>query len=154
MYKATPYTGANVGMNITTPAGAKLGAVAIDQASVNKLNLGREAAGSFPKDVFELVQCGENTWTLRFKDGAIPVQLKASGKDKGKPVKNANGSYKAAANKTYSVKIELWAEGTYVKNADGSPKLEDGKIVPLYNGAKKPSAKTKPTPVTVKVNLK
>ena len=86
------------------------------------------------------MQSGANTWTVAYKDYALP-QMKP-GVNKGK------------LRSSYTLKLQVWAEGTYVTDASGKPLLEGGKIVPLKNGAKKPAAKTKPTIVTVKVNLK
>jgi len=69
---------------------------------------------------FELVRTGQNNWCIRFKDGEAPDWY---------------------GNTT--IKLELWAEGTY--------EIKDGKIAALMNGTKTAS---KPTIVSVKVNIK
>ena len=160
IYKGTPQTGADVGLSITTPKGAELGAVAVNQASVDKLNLGRAVPGGYAKDVFEVTRRGEGAYTLRLTDKTKPpVQLVASGTQKGTPVMS-NGAPKYAASKSYTVQIELWAKGTYLTDPAGNPvdkngalvSVSGGKLVPLKNA--NGAVKTKPTLVTVKVSLK
>ena len=153
IYKGTPQTGADIVLDITSPPGAEFGAAVINQASVDKLNLGWLQGAGVERDVFELTQSGKNKYTLSLTDKRnLPVQLVASGANKGKPVKNADGSDKIAASKSYTVQIELWAKGSYLTNSDGSPKFVEGKLVPLKNEAG--AAKTGPTLVTVKIDLK
>jgi len=77
---------------------------------------------------FELVQTGENAWTIRFEGKQKPV------------LKNG-----AALKKSYNLKVELWAEGTYDLDAAGKP-------IPLTDA--KGAAKTKPGIMTVKVSLR
>ena len=135
LHKSTPYTGAALDLDIATPAGAKLGAVAIDPAGYAKLGF-KDGKG------LQLVQSGANTWVIAFDDYTLP-EMKPD--KKGKAVSLKSG---------YSLKIQLWAEGTYVTDAFGNPaKDAKGNIIPLYNTAKKPKAITKPTVVTVKVNI-
>jgi len=154
IYKGTPQTGADIVLDITSPPGAEFGAAVINQASVDKLNLGWLQGAGVERDVFELTQCGKNKYTLSLTDKRnLPVQLIASGANKGKPVKNADGTTnKVAASKSYAVQIELWAKGSYLTNSDGSPKYVEGAPVPLKNSTG--AAKTGPTLVTVKIDLK
>jgi len=70
---------------------------------------------------FELVRAGQNSWYIRFKGGEVPPAAKAS----------------------YTVKLELWAEGAYTLDNSGKPTA-------LVSGAKK----SKPTIVSVKVNVR
>jgi len=145
IYKGTPQAGADVEFGLTSPPGAELGVALINQASVDKLNLGRMDGGVYVKDVFELTLSGKNNYTLRLKDkAALPVQLPSD---------------KVAASKSYPVQIELWAKGTYLAdsfgnpiNALGNPIPPGGKPVPLKTASGAP--KTSPTLVTVKVDLK
>jgi hypothetical protein len=119
LYKGTPLAGEQITLNLTTPAGVKLGDVILNQKSVDALKLGSGG--------FKLERNGENSWVVKF-DGAPPMPLTGPAKP------------------SYTVKLELWAEGTYEPNPDGSFKdcLKDS------NG----NAKSKPTLVSLKVNVK
>ena len=125
LYKTTPLTGRAVGLDLKTPANARLGAVRINEASVDSMKFDN----SLPNNGFELRQSGKNEWTVYFKGGKAPVPADA------KPLKAS-----------YKLKIELWADGTYVKTPDGSFSdcLRDGKGNP----------KSKPRVVTIKVTIK
>jgi len=110
LYSHTPLAGESLGLSLTAPAGVKLKDVSVNQASVNKLNLRMStASGDFDpdrSDVFVLRRNGENTWTLHFTDGMVPVPV-----DKfGNRLKNKDGSWKAPAPR-YNIKLDLWAEG-------------------------------------------
>jgi len=125
LYKATPLTGQSVGLGLKTPANVKLGEVRLSEAGAAAFKFDT----TLPNSGFELKRSGENEWTIYFKAGKAPVR--ADGR-----TLNAN----------YNLKMELWAEGTYEKNPDGSFKdcLRDSAG----------NAKSKPRMVTVKVNIR
>jgi len=116
LYKANPLTGEAIGLKLTTPANVQLGKVEINAASVK----------AFRDEGFELKRSGENDWILYYKKGTIPELV--NGKKLGS---------------SYTVKLELWAVGTY--GLDSS-----GKAVALQAG----KAKSKPAMVSIKVNIK
>lgn len=126
LYRATPLTGEAITLNLTTPAGVLLGEVRINQSSVSAMN--------FATGGFKLERSGEDTWTILFNDGKAPT------------VTNPNTGASIALKPSYTLKLELWANGTYQQNPDGSFKdcLRDSKGNP----------KSKPTLVSVKVNIK
>jgi hypothetical protein len=122
LYAGAPLTGEAIDLNLITPPGVQLGAVCINQASVAAMKFN----STLPNNGFELQQSGANQWTIYFKGGKAPEAAK--------------GKLKAS----YTLKLELWAEGTYKdENNDGIPE-------PLTEGTKK----SKPTLVSVKVNIK
>lgn len=117
LYKATPLAGAQIDLDLLTPVNAVLGNAIISKQSMNTFKTGQG---------FILERSGEKSWVIKFEDtinGAIP----------------AKGTPKAS----YSLKLELWADGTYVEGVDGVP-------TPLIDGKKQ----SKPTVITVKVNVK
>jgi len=140
LYKTTPHTGSDVGLSLTAPAGANIGAVVIDKDSYAKLGF-KDGQG------LQLVQCGANTWTIACDDYKLPEMKENKGKFV--PLKGS-----------YSLKIQVWAAGTYLADASGNPineagqliSVTGGKIVPLKSAAGK--AATKPVTVTVKANMK
>ena len=75
-----------------------------------------------------MVRNGESEWTVYLKDGKLPVPAK--------------GKLKAA----YNLKVELWVEGTYDVDTVTSA------YKPLVDA--KGKARTKPSMVTIRVNLK
>ena len=88
------------------------------------------------------MQSGANKWTIAFDDYKLPEMKDKNGK--AVPLKG-----------NYSLKIQVWAAGTYQADTFGEPILDSkGRIQPIYTAAKKPVAKTKPVTVTVKVKLK
>ena len=118
LYKAQPLQGETVSLNLKAPV--SLGAVQIQQASLNKMK--------FDTGGFELVRNGENDWTIIFKDGKAPTKLNKKNKD--------------VLKSSYTLKLELWAEGTYIDDS--------GKAAPIKDGKKA----SKPTVVKVKVYIK
>ena len=124
LYKSQPLQGETVKLNLKAPV--SLGAAQIRQASLNKMK--------FDTGGFELVRCGENDWTIVFKDDKAPTKIK---KKNGKDVLKSS----------YTLQLELWAEGTYntVTNPDGSVTAQ-----PVKEGKKA----SKPTIVKVKVYIK
>jgi len=136
LYKATPMTGQSLNIRLTTPANVKPGAVQLNQASLNGLKLvtSGSAPGAIVKsDGFRLEQSGAGDWTIYFKETTAPKALDAKGKIVN-PKQN------------YTIRIELWADGTYKLNSSGKPEA-------LKNPANG-NAMTKPTYVNVKVILK
>ena len=121
LYKATRHTGETVNLHLTAPAHIKLSHVRINEDSVKN------------NDHFDVVRTGENSFTIKLQEDFDP-SLQVNGKT----------AYKSS----YSIKLELWAEGTHEINSgkfDGPLKhtLPGGKVV-----------QSKPTLVTVKVNIK
>ena len=116
LYKLAPQVGERIDLEFSTAAGARLGDVEINMASVSR------------NDYFELARGGKNTWELKLKDGFDPYLLNGKGKS----------VYKAG----YTVKLELWAEGTY--------EMSGGRAIPRVDG----KFKTKPTIVSIRVYLK
>ena len=114
LYKDVPEAGADIGLNLLTPANVKLGDVCFNAASLKLAGLN--------SDSLKLVRSGSNNWTLFLGDG---VTLKS---------------------KTYTVKLDLWAEGAYLKDGDGNflGPIKDNKNI----------TRTKATTVTVKVTVK
>jgi hypothetical protein len=128
-----PQTGDSVTVKLTTPKNVKLGTVRLNQKSLDKLNLTKD--GTEGSNVFKLVRKGENEWTICFADGKAPAP-------KGKIAANLE--------KSYTIVLEIWAEGTYTLGADGKPVA-----LQAYNTkTKKWENKSKPTIVNVKINIK
>jgi len=121
LYKEAPFAGEPVELSFNSPAGVTLGDARVNQASVNSLKLD-DASG------FELEQGAGDTWELKFKGEAVP-KLK-----NGAPLKSS-----------YTIKLELWAEGAYKPDANGKP------VALTDTGGK---AKSSPTIVSIKVNIK
>ena len=143
LYRLTPHTGESVTFGLTTPANVKLGAVQLDQAALTKLGL---TDGTNPSDGFRLVQNGQNSYTVCFIDGKAPIP-------RGK-------ASSAALKPGYTLRVELWAEGTYVL-IDPSTGLETTaktigapEALVMKNKAGKVVARSKPTTVNVKVNIR
>ena len=91
-----------------------------------QLNAASVAGG----DYFQLVRNGDDSWTVKFRDDIDPASVSMKG--------------------SYTVKIELWVDGTY------DTMQSSGKPIPLgitdANG--KFTAKSAPIIVSVKVNVK
>lgn len=122
LYKTTPFTGETIGLDLITP-GVKLGTVWISEESRKALKF--DAGG------FRLEQSGENEWVIYFEGDKAPT---LPNKKNGKP---------AELKANYTIKLELWAEGTYRLDSDGKP-------ISLASG----KAKSKPAIVRVKINIK
>ena len=145
LYKLTPQSGETVGLGLKTPANVKLGGARLNQARLNgfKLVTGDKAIGTKitgtadRTDGFRLVQNGAGSWTVYFKEPIAPKAL-----DKNNKV--------VKLKKSYTLKLELWAEGTYRLDASGKPVA-----LQAYDAKKgKWVDKSKPTYVNVKVNIK
>jgi hypothetical protein len=121
LYTGALKDGAEIRLGLSAPAGARLSYAQINAASVKK------------NDFFELVRNGENSWTVRFKAGFDPAA-------------QVNGKGKSTLKASYTVKLELWADGTY-NGLDAN-----GKPIALTNA--KGKAKTKPVTVKLKIDLK
>jgi len=120
LYMQRPMLKDQVHFMLTTPEGVQLEAVRVDPGSV----------AVFRDESFELVQSGKTQWDIGFKGGMKP-QLAAAG-----------GTMKSS----YTIKLQLWTEGSYRLEDDGT-----GKQVPVALGSGKTA--TKPTIISVKVNL-
>ena len=108
-----------VSFDLLTPANVTLGAVTLEDKTLKGFK--------FTTDGFELKQNGLNSYALYFKDEKAPVPLK--------------GSLKSS----YTVKVELWPEGTF----DGFDAVSK-RPIPLENG----KAKSKPVTIKIKINVK
>ena len=106
----------------------------ISQASLKKIKFDSSA----PNNGFELLRSGEGEWTVYFKDGKAPQH----------PM-NKKGM-RPALGKSYKLQLELWAEGTYMTDADGEAIVVNDALVPISVGKKKSA----PTIVTITVNIK
>ena len=122
IYKKTTHAGESIGFGLRTPANVKLGNVKINAASVKN------------NDHFQVVRNGENSWSVHFKDDFNPDAVDSRGRT----------IYKSS----YTIKLELWAEGTY--------RMEGGEIKALgyHHPGKGFIAMSKPTVVNVKVAVK
>ena len=131
LYPLTPLTGETLGIYLTTPANVNLAKVQINEKNMKDMKL-IDADTKNPIDAgFRIEQRGANEWVIYFKvndNNKAPLAL-----NKEKPVKLKS---------SYTLKIELWADGTYYQSS-GLP-LKDNKGI----------EKSKPTTVNVKVNIK
>jgi hypothetical protein len=124
-YKTTPLEGKTIEFGFKKPEAYKLGAARISKDSLNPY---KDNSG------FELVQCGDGAWNLRFEESKRPTLL--------------NGKLMSSA---ATLKIELWAEGTYeICDDPASPDYEKPVALKDANG----KARTTPTIAKVKVSIK
>ena len=130
----TPRTGESVGLRLRAPTGVKLGAVRINQACLNGFNLTTDGEAANKSDGFRLAKNGENEWTIYFADETAPIP--------------AGKTYASSLKSSYTLKLELWAEGTYKLGPDGKP------VALEYKAANGKITKSKPVMVKVKVNIK
>ena len=117
LYTAVPASGERIGLALTSPAGVTLSEVGIAAASLKPF-----AAD----DGFRLERSGEGEWTIFFAKNRVPALA-------------GRGSLKSS----YTVRVELWAEGTYALDGAGRP-------VALVEG----KARSRPTVVSVRVNVR
>jgi len=144
LYKADPLRGETGSIELSTPANVKLGAVRLHEGTLkgHKLVHGANTVGDDPDsglttDGFRIAQNGAGHWSLHFADAIAPKTLDNKGK-----VTHLKGSY--------TVKLELWAEGTYRLDASGKPVA-----LQAYDTKKGQWVdKTKPTYADVKVSIK
>ena len=145
LYKADPLRGETGSFGLTTPANVKLGAVNLHEGTLksHKLVHGENVVGdvfataSLPSNGFRIAQNGAAHWSLHFADEIAPKALDKKGKV-------------AHLKSSYTLKLELWAEGTYRLDASGNPVA-----LQAYDAKKgKWVDKSKPTYVNVKVNIK
>ena len=126
LYKSTPQYGSEgVLLGLTTPANVRIGEVVINQASVNSMKLSDGG--------FRLEQNSANTYSIYFAGGRAPGVLGKDGR-------------LAALKSAYTLKLDLWAEGTYTLNSAGQP-------LPLTDPATG-KAMSKPTTISIKVMIK
>jgi hypothetical protein len=134
LYRFAPLTGETVSLGLTTPANVKLYDVKIDPAAVKALEDGG----------FDIARNGANSWVIYFKDGKVPTVVDG----RGNPVLGRNGK-PVALKPSYTIKLELWAEGTYKLDGNGKPAALEAK-----NPQGKVVARSKPTIVNVRVNIR
>jgi hypothetical protein len=124
LFQSIPKYGEELTLSLSSNADARIGYVQV-QTSKNK-----NIAQTFGVDEgkgFEAVQNGVGSWNLKLLNGAALTS--------GKKVKPS-----------YTVKLELWPEGTFVRNADGSVPLDNsGRLVT--------NAKAKAAVASVKVGM-
>jgi len=135
LHTRTPLTGQTVGVDLKTPANVKLGAVRLNEPALKKLKL-VDADTNLANDGFKLEKNGANNWTVYFNAAKAPKALDK----KGNAVK---------LGKSYTLKIELWADGTYEFDGNGKPVA-----LGVTDSKGKFNAKSKPTIINVKVNIK
>jgi hypothetical protein len=131
LYRASPLYGESLGIDLTAPANAKIGAVSIDPESLKPFAT---------DDGFRLERKGEKEFTVHFAKDAVPV--------------DKNGK-QASSGSSYDIRLQIWAEGTYRYLTDSYGNLvldASGNRIPaaLENG----KAKSNPTPITIRVNLR
>ena len=130
LYKSTPMYGSGpVKLSLTKPANVRLGKVAVNPASLKAMKLSDGG--------FRLEQNGSNDYTIYFEGGRAPAVFD----------KKTGGLGKLKA--SYTLKLDLWAEGTYKLDSAGQPAA-----LGYYNANGKWVAKSKPTTVKVKVNIR
>jgi hypothetical protein len=125
LYKSTPqYGSAPVKLDLTKPANAKSGVVVVNQASLKAMK--------FTDGGFRLEQNGANEYSIYFAGTKAPAALDKTGR-------------LTKLKSSYTLKLDIWAENTYTLDPAGNPSpLKDTKGKPM----------SKPTTVTVKVNIK
>jgi len=128
---AMPHTGDDIRLNLTTPANVRLGHVNIQQASLDNLYFIKDENGTPIPNALVIEQNGANSWTIRFKDGEVPWGTT-----------NKAGTARTPLKSSYNIRLELWAEGTYVLDGDNPTALGSGK------------AMSRPTLITVRVNIR
>jgi len=123
------------------PLKANVGAVQIQAASVK----------AFENGGFRLERNGENEYSVYFVDDDRPYLVDKNNK---RTVVKKTGAY-TPLKANYTIKVELWAEGTYQLNPDGTAKLDPktGKVMPYYSANGK-TATTKPLVLNQKVNIR
>jgi hypothetical protein len=137
--KFTPLTGEEVRLGLSAPANVKLGHVQIEQKSL--------AACKFTSGGFRVVQSGAENCTIYFDGGQAPQVIH--------PV-TLNNNLKGS----YTIKLELWAEGTYrlVDPLTGNPTTDklNGRAEPLgfTDANNKFIPKSKPMTISIRVNIK
>jgi len=124
---AMPHRGDDIRLNLTTPANVKLGQVSIQQSSLDNLRFIDENGTLIP-NALVIEQNGADSWTIRFRDGEVPWGTVSS-----------NGRTETELRNNYSIRLELWAEGTYVLDGAGNPTA-------LRNA--------RPTVITVRINIR
>ena len=127
LYKGASFTGDTIGIKLTTPANAKIGAVRLDPKSLTDLKFmtveGEVANG------FRIEQSGTDNWTVYFDADGYPPVPATLGSSTAKDLKAS-----------YTVKLEVWAVGTYVADSKGN-------FISAVDNAK-------PTVVPLKINIK
>ncbi|MCL2111624.1 MAG: YDG domain-containing protein [Clostridiales bacterium] len=158
LYRAQPLHGDSFQAQVGVPANASFGVAVIDQNSLNNIRFGKavveggtingyEKYGSNPARHGGLVldRVGETGWTLSFEDGAAPARIL----DRNFAVNGRTSALKAS----YTVRVELWAKGTYKLDESGNAVINaNGKVEPLRDI--KGKARSVPTVYNVRVNLR
>jgi len=134
LYKAAPLTGIPVELNLTAPANVKMGQTLVTPGALAKLNLTKD--GLIRYDAFTIDQSGATTWVVYLADGIYPQTLIPANIKTKRP----------ALKKSYNVPVQIWAEGTYT--------LDPNTKLPAPIRDPKGKNPTKPTVVTITVNMK
>jgi hypothetical protein len=145
LYQTMPNVGEEISFDINNPAFARfgengMGEVTVQSASVKALKL--VGSGEQTQNAFEMRRNGQDIWSLHYTEDT-PAAVAKTG----------------ALKLFYTIKLEVWAEGTYRREPEG--KDYDGDDIYgeaavalcAYNRTGKASAKSKPVIVTMKVNL-
>jgi len=138
LYKSAPHLGETITLSLSDPANVKIANTGIDKKSIDALKFvnkyGKNEFGE-PLDLpggLELVRDSQNSWLLRFEDGILPTAAN--------PKKGMKSSY--------TVKLELWADGTCILVSEPNK----NKTVPVALSLGKTASK--PTIIKIKVNIK
>jgi len=115
LYKAMPQSGDKIGIRLTKPANAQVGAVRLEQKSLNALKLTKDGAAA--SNGFRIARSGAGNWTVYFADEFAPMP-------KGKIAKNLKASY--------TIKLEIWTVGTYVADTNGDFVAPQKNAKPTY----------------------
>ena len=129
LYKSTPQYGSDaVRLSLTAPANVKSGVVVVNEASLKALKL--------TEGGFRLEQNSAKDYSIYFSSGRAPAALDKTGR-------------LTKLKTSYTIKLDLWAEGTYTLDGAGNPAA-----LGYYDSKGKWIAKSKPTQVKIKVNIK
>jgi hypothetical protein len=146
LYKSQPKRGAEIdGIKLTTPTNVKMDVVQLDAATLKKMGFVKLKAGATigskkvsdyePIDApFKLERSGENDWIVYFSGDMAPA---------GTVTKINSKNTFTALTSSYSIPIQVWAEGTYGIDPTG-------RAVPLGSG----TTISKPTKITVTVIIR
>ncbi|MCL2112302.1 MAG: hypothetical protein FWH32_08725 [Clostridiales bacterium] len=156
--KANPARLADVSLYVDQPMqGAKMTAIAFDaskapaNAKIGHVQIQFAGVQNFESEGFRLERNGEQEWSMHFADDIRPYIV--NNPLAGVRVLNKDGSY-TQLKKSYNLRIEVWAEGTYQLKADGTPMLDGtGRVVP-HLAANNRTDSTKPVILTQKVFIR
>ena len=131
LYTSTPAVGEALNLSLSG-TGVTLGEARLEQKRLDSFKFKDSLEGKEAVDGFELVRSGRDAWLVGFEGGRVPVVL------------NKQQTAEMALKKSYTLRVEVWADGTYV--------LEDEKPVALRDDSGR--ARTKPRMLNVRVNVR